>query len=398
MKILQLSHLFPFPEDSGGKIGISNLTKEFAKAGHHVSLFCICDEIPTAEALREASQWSNVYPFQLPVKNTAVNLAGSLLYKSPRYLHRYNRPSVFSFLDDLTKRESFDIIHCEGPALFPTAWKLRTKLNIPLGMRLHNIEWRIWAEYSASKGWWNPAKWFTAIQARKMRLAEKDFFAKADICFPITHSDEQRARELQPSMNSLVSGAGIQEDEWTISRDTREEVSFVHTASLNWLPNRTALRWFLENVWSDLVTQLPEASLDILGKGIDQSFTRLPKATVHGYVASVKPFYSRADVFVAPLFVGSGVRIKIIEAMAGGLVVVASHTAAEGIVATPEQGLFLVETPQEWLDVLKNLYENPTQTRELGREAHLFATHHFTWQLEVGKMIEAYNTLQRKEI
>jgi glycosyltransferase involved in cell wall biosynthesis len=153
--------------------------------------------------------------------------------------------------------------------------------------------------------------------------------------------------------------------------------------------------WFINEVLPLIRTELPEAKLTLIGKNAPESLKNLKHLGVNcdGYVDSVKLYYHRASVFVAPLFVGSGVRIKILEAMAAQLPVVATRVSAEGIDAKENEGLFVSDNPKAQARVIIELLQKPDRVERAGNAAQEFIKKKYSWREEVTKIYNAYSEL-----
>jgi glycosyltransferase involved in cell wall biosynthesis len=133
-------------------------------------------------------------------------------------------------------------------------------------------------------------------------------------------------------------------------------------------------------------------NLILLGKNPPDDFSSYSHigVNVKGYVESIIPFLSSASIYIAPLFVGGGIRIKILEAMAMELPVIASPISAEGINASINDGLIIANSKEEFVKNILNLINNPTYSRELGKKAREFVMNNYTWDKSIGIIYQKY--------
>lgn len=395
MTILQLMPQFPFPMTDGGKIGIGNITRQFAEQGHEVHILAVSSTAISQERGAEAEQWAaSVHIVEQDIRNSPANIVRSLLSPLPLYVWKFTRNAVIAHLDSLCTRYNFDCIHADHSSMIPLALHAKQKLGIPAGLRIHNVEWLIWQRYAERFAAWHPARIYLQLQADKLRLYESRFYPQFDVCFPITEDDAARARVMARDGNYIVAPAGVNPDEWLPQQGERNPKELVLATTYQWVHNVDGALWLINNVLP-LLRKEHDVHLTLLGKDPPESLTSLGRSdiTVTGFVESVRPYLSRAGIYVAPLFVGGGIRIKILEAMAMELPVVATPVAAEGIGATQADGLFIAGSAEEFAQIVARLVAQPALARELGAKARAFVTRHYTWKHNVGIMLDAYEHL-----
>ncbi len=393
IRLLQLSPQFPFPQDDGGKIGIANILKEFYKCGIDVTFFCIAEKMPEKPLLDEASQYADIRVCLHSTRNTSLRIANSLLLNHSIYIRKHFHKKIKEDLFRLLKEKKFDAVHSDHSCMAPLGILAKKTQNIPLGIRLHNIEWTIWKRYSENLPKASPKRLYIEHQAYLLKKAERLLYSQADVLFPLTEPDKARALELSPNSEAIFASAGVDLDDWmpdkSIKRNTKE---LVLATTYQWIHNVDAVRWFITEVMPLLRSKNPDISLTLIGKNAPEWLKQYKHIGVNtvGYVNRVQPYYNRAAVNISPLFVGGGIRIKILEAMAMQLPVVASPIAAEGINASQEDGLFLANNKNEFADMITMLINNPIQAREIGTYAREFISKNFTWEKNVAIMANNY--------
>lgn len=401
MKILQLSPQFPFPTDDGGRIAIANLTKEFYSAGHEVTLFCLGNTLPNKLDMEEASKYAQIILCNHSTKNSLVRLAMSALFPISIYMQKHISSLVLKDLTTLMKREHFDVIHADHScmaiaALFAKQLVKKSLQNIPIGLRLHNVEWIIWKRYADELSPNTPKHWFVKRQAKLLRKAEMKYYPQMDVCFAVSEKDEEESIKLAPDSHIVIAPHGITPDDWNLDTSiVRNQNEIIIATTYKWIHNVEGVQWFVENVLPLVRAEVPEARLTLIGKEPPNYFKewQLLGVDVLGYVENVVPFLNRAGVYIAPLFVGSGVRIKILEAMAIGLPVVATPIAREGIIASETEGLFTAVNAQQFAMKVIELLQNPTEAQTYGMKARAYILENYTWQTSAATMLEEYQRL-----
>jgi glycosyltransferase involved in cell wall biosynthesis len=399
MKILQLSPQFPFPPDDGGKIGIANLTKEFSKLGHDVTFVCFSAKPIAKEHLQEAEKWAKIVVIPHSTRNTIGRMIAAVVLNRSLYLTKHFNSGIANSLKERFKNEKFDAIQCDHSAMAPLGFFAQSFLKVPVGIRVHNVEWVIWQRYADNLPKFSPKRFFIQQQARLLKKAEKEFFKKADVNFTVSEKDRERALETSPGANIIFAGLGVNLEEWkpdeTVARNPFE---LVLATTFAWIHNADGVEWFLKNVWPIVRREIPQMQFTVIGKE--------PPAWMHdfkdqgvnvmGYVDKVQPYMNRAAACIVPLFVGSGTRIKILEAMAMETPVIATKIAAEGILASEKEGLFIADDPQEFAGKIIALCNDQALQKNVGTAARKYITKHHTWRVSAAKMMDAFLKINKK--
>jgi glycosyltransferase involved in cell wall biosynthesis len=391
MKILQISPQFPFPETDGGKIGIASTYRQLAQKAD-VTLFCFTQNHINEEDKIEALKYGKIVIFKYNTKNSIFRIVKSIFKKDPLFIFKYSNQKVFELLDELMIKEKYDVIHADHTSMAQYAVYLKNKYNVHAGLRLHNVEHLIWERYANIISYFNPKKLYINSQAQKLKKYEADILNKVSVSFPITNKDCEIAKSISLNAEIVVAGPGINIEKMKPEVTDRNTFSIIHATTYDWVHNVDAIRWFITDVMTDLHKIDNRINLILLGKNPPDDFSSYSHigVNVKGYVESIIPFLSSASIYVAPLFVGGGIRIKILEAMAMELPVIASPISAEGINASINDGLIIANSKEEFVKNILNLINNPTYSRELGKKAREFVMNNYTWDKSIGIIYQKY--------
>lgn len=399
MKILQLSPRFAFPEDDGGKIVLANTFKFFSKFGAKVTFFCFNEDNISTKVLNEAEKFGEVILYGHSIKNTTNRIFRSVLFNKSLYLLKHYSDDIYNYVEKLYLENKYDIIHCEHTAMAPIAIKLKKKYGVTIGLRLHNIEYRIWQLYAENLPLYNPKKLIITQQAKLLKFAESKIYSDCDVCFAITDDEKDCAIELSQMANVITSSVGVDIDIWQYNSDAKKDSqTMILATTYKWFHNVDGLKWFIIEVLPILREKLPDAKLKLLGKEPPEWLNGYKSQGVEvvGYVDKVQPYFDKANVYIAPLFVGAGIRIKILEAMAMGLPVVATSVSAAGIKALESDGLFITDDPNETANHLFYLLSYPDKSLNLGQKAYNYIKNNFSWDSNVNIMLNTYKELISK--
>ncbi|HZF20097.1 MAG TPA: glycosyltransferase [Burkholderiales bacterium] len=158
----------------------------------------------------------------------------------------------------------------------------------------------------------------------------------------------------------------------------------VFTGSLSWPPNRAAVRWFLDSCWADILRKRPDASLVIIGKlgteALKQEWEKHPNVEVIGFVPDIREHVLQAEVSIAPMVSGSGIKNKILEAWALGQPVVATALAARGIRCQVGRDISIAEDAESFVSAVLRLLDDPALRSATGAAGRNTALARYSWE------------------
>lgn len=269
-----------------------------------------------------------------------------------------------SVLKNLLETEKFDFVHFDHPhtALsWPQIRRLQPQARLVLDA--HNVEAEIVERLAESAPRWQRKglRW----QAGRIRELERELARNLDLVLTCSEKDAQAFREMGARRVRVVPNAIPPLSPPLVAH--RRDVVFV--GSLDWRPNADAAVLLAKEIWPRCRALLPGARLVIVGRNPPLHVQALGAHDVHvmGSVPSVQPYLDGAFATAIPLHAGSGTRIKILEAWAAGVPVVASRIAAEGLPYTDGKDLMLAEEPGEFARALVRLWRDRPLAEELAR-------------------------------
>jgi glycosyltransferase involved in cell wall biosynthesis len=162
-------------------------------------------------------------------------------------------------------------------------------------------------------------------------------------------------------------------------------------------PNVDAARWLADTIFPRVLQRVPEAQLELVGHEPGSEILALAsrRVSVHGSVPDVTPYMDRAAVVVAPIRIGGGMRLKVLEALAAGKALVATRRAAEGVEAQPGEDLLVADDEEEIVEALVQLLLDPPRRRQLAEAARCWAEANLGWDDGVAAFEEIYDSLAR---
>jgi glycosyltransferase involved in cell wall biosynthesis len=401
MKILQLAPRMPFPLTDGGAIGIYNITKFLAKAGHDVTLvtYPLDTEEETAAAISDISKFATVHVVSRRLPSRAVALANSM-FRGAYPIERRMMPEMETLLAQITSSTTFDVLHVDHAHMGRYGLQLRDKLGIPTILREHNFESQIYDRFARTAR--NPLKrWIATIHGRRLRREETHFLRSFDAVAAITPEDARLIREAAPEALIEVIPAGVDTEFFQpTSPELERPKSVLWIGGLDWDPNKDALSYFLSDIWPLILAELPDTMLDIVGAKTELFDRKTEKwgnsVNIHGRVPDIRDYLRASAVLVVPLRVGGGMRLKLVEFFAAGKAVVSSTIGAEGNQAANERELLIRDNPDEFATAVVQLLQDPSGRRVLGKNARELALAEYSWAQIANRFGELYDRVLRR--
>jgi glycosyltransferase involved in cell wall biosynthesis len=170
---------------------------------------------------------------------------------------------------------------------------------------------------------------------------------------------------------------------------------------MDWLPNEDAMSFFCSEVLPLIRREEPEVTLSIVGRAPTPAVTRLAQqrgVVVTGRVDDVRPHMAEAAVYIVPLRIGGGTRLKIFEAMSMGKAVVSTTIGAEGLPVTDGRHLVLADSPQRFADAVVRLLRDVDQRRALEAAARTLVVERYDWAAVAGELDRALMRFARRNV
>ena len=384
MKILQLCHKTPLPAIDGGCIAIHNITQCLLDSGMEVKVIAVATPkhpfvvSAFSKDYLKKTRFESVYIDTTPHKIEALKtLFSGNSYQISRFYHK----NMVAKLTEVLKGETFDIIHVESIYMAPYIPLLRKLSKAKILLRLHNTEHQIWERLSENER--NPFKKLAyRINAHQLKRVERRILHEVDGYMSISEPDYEYFHKTAPNVPGVVIPFGINVDDYDMEDDdyiATDKPELFHLGSMNWSPNVEGIEWFLDEVWPEILAVHPDLTFTLAGHDIPERISKRhdPNVTVAGSVPNANEFMMDYDIMVVPLLSGSGIRIKIVEAMALGRIVITTTIGAEGLDVQNGKHLFIADTPEEFVAIINKCVAMPDLCSIISENArHYISMHH----------------------
>jgi glycosyltransferase involved in cell wall biosynthesis len=240
---------------------------------------------------------------------------------------------------------------------------------------------------------------YSWVQWRRLAGYERRACLAADRVVAVSDADAIALRELIPDLDPVVVPNGVDVDFYTAAVSPREipaqfgDKDLVFTGKMDFRPNVDAVIWFAQEVLPLISAQQLDAHFWIVGKDPHPRLASLddnPAITVTGRVDDVRPYIGAAAVYVIPLRIGGGTRLKVLEAMAMRKAIVSTTLGCEGFDLESGQGLVIANAPADFAAKVLSLLRDPERREELGHAAHSFSASRYDWRMIVPLLEQVY--------
>ncbi len=396
MKILQFCYKPPFPALDGGSMGMHYVTEGLINNGHEVKVLsfhskkhpCRVDKLPVEYV--EKTKFETVF-VDLDIKPIPALVA--YLCGESYHVKRFINEQMKRKLVEILKAEDFDIIQVESIFLTPYLPIMRRFSNAKIVLRAPNIEHKIWERiYKATK---TPFKrGYIKHLAMTLKYYELNHINDYDAVSPVTEVDAEYFREngLRKKCKGIPFGMNPPE---LLSDVLEEKNTIFHIGSMNWHPNEQGIKWFLEECWDKIRQTTPNVQAYFAGRYMPNWLKNTSIEGVHivGEVEDSIRFMTSKQIMVVPLLSGSGIRIKIIEAMSIGKTVIATTIAAEGIMYEDGKNIIIANSAEEFASAVKYCVENPDKCKSIGEEAYKLIAERYSNDQVVNQLVTLYKEI-----
>jgi sugar transferase (PEP-CTERM/EpsH1 system associated) len=387
MKLLWVNSRLTYPLDQGGKIRTYNILKNLSQE-HEIDILTLAT-LPRDEqhlpAVREICRNLVVVPIADPKRGSPQFLAGALwnLFSSlPYSISKYKSSEMKKKASEMVENEKYDLVISDF--LTPTV-NLKLPLEQPKAIFQHNVESIIWKRLAEQQRW-PLRKIYFSSQWKRMDKYEKSICRQYDGLICVSREDADHLQYDYGAKLAIPIDTGVDTEYFHPEPDLESRTPMlVFTGTMDWLPNRDGVRWFLDKVFPIVSEEAPDAGCVIVGKNPPEDILKRAvkdkNLEVTGWVEDVRKYIHKAWIYVVPLRVGGGTRIKIFEAMACAKPVVSTKLGAEGLPLANEKNCFMEDEPQAMADTILHVIDNRQMRQKIGNAARQLVENKHDWSI-----------------
>lgn len=402
LRILWISHFVPYPPKGGCFQRSYNLIKRVG-AEHDVWLVALRHKAATHPAAEIANAREELLKHCREVHvidvsggtsgaGMVVKALGSIATLTPFNVSVYANGNARRLIRQLSARVPFDVAHFDTVGLaqyLPDVGDIATVMTHH-GAESHMIRRRIAREPSPIK------KAFFAFEWLTLRQYERQHCPRFDANVVMSADDGRLMRDAAPAADFTPVDNGVDTTFFTpVPRHGRRVMVFA--GRLDQYSNRDGILFFVKDAWPGIRDRYPDVVFHIIGSNPPDALRELAasdsRVKVHGFVPDVRPYFQEASVAICPLRDGGGTRIKVLDALAQGIPIVATTVACEGIDVTPGTDVLIADSGPAFVEQIGRVFDDAGLRHSLASRARSLAESRYSWDSLSGKLMDVYRSV-----
>jgi len=374
MRIAVFTPYLPYPPDTGGKIRSYHLLRALTQR-FVVDLYTVHYRREPSkihiEALEEHCR--RVTLFHLKKRSRTRDRVRRTLASLPRSVDHFHTAHSLEQARQHLHGEQYDLVIADEIHMTPYAELAPELARIVCRQKVDHVHYR---EIARARPW-GPEKVLAFIEAAQLHQYERDRMPFYQACVACSEQDAALIRSDAPDIPVVVIPNGTDLAAFIPSERPESKVpTLLYVGSMDYYPNIDAVQFFFEEMHGLIRREAPDARVQIVGHAPTpeiQQLGRLPSVEVTGTVPDVRPYYEQAAVFLVPLRLGGGTRLKIIEAMAMGLPVVSTTVGAEGLDVHPGEDILIADDAASFARSVLKLLSDADLSNSIAEGGRLLA-------------------------
>ena len=390
MKIIWVTDECPYPPNTGGRVGVWKRIEYLSKR-NEIYLFTIIDNEDEKKYYTEMLNWcKEVYMFERC--STFRTLAYSLFYPYPG-ASRWST-KIRNQVEEMCSRIHPDYVFVDGPHMMGTL-KKNVLLEQNIVLNQHNIEHL--SLKSIGQGTSNILKkilyYLTSMQ---MKRYEKCIYLKRNVNLYtfVSSSDKEYFEKKYQLFNTLLVPVGAEINFSDIKPGVH---SIIFVAKMSYQSNEDGAVWLLEKIWDKIHSLVKDAKLYLVGKDPSNRLKEIALqhegVVITGTVDSIEEYYDKTNLVVVPILAGGGVKVKLLEALGHGKIVVTTKKGIEG--TDIENGKHLISTDDEtkFIETCVEILNNPNSFEKMHISSMKKMRNDYSWE----SVINAFEKVLREK-
>lgn len=394
MRILIVTTSLPYPLASGGAIRVFGILKGLHATGHKLTLLSFGDANPQDTPLANICEQIEILP--TPTRSKTERIKTLVSTSQADIQTRFYSSEFEQKLLSLLENNPYDLVQFEAIESACYMPIVREKFpDIKICFDTFNAEadlQRVIFEIDKQDIKRFPQAIYSWIQSRRIEQYEGDLCRIANLVIAVSAEDKAiLAQYRHNDGKTYVVPSGIFVDDYATSAETLDlgDRTVVFTGKMDYRPNVDAMLWFADHI----LPKVPQANLIIVGQKPHPRIQHLPERdniSLTGWVDTIPPYLHATDVYIAPLRMGSGTRLKILEAMASGCAIIATTVAASGLSEQAKSGMMIIDDEAKFAQAINDLLDNPNKRNDLGNIARKMVKSQYDWSVLIPQLLKAY--------
>lgn len=399
MKILFLTNLIPLPLDNGGKIKTFNTIRMLSEK-YKIDLFCYYEDDKELEFKKDLLQYcDSVTMFKKPIVTSKnykymIKLAlKNIFNKNPLTMIKFYDENLYIKLNNKLENNKYSYIYYDHLQL--AIFDRKIKGNVPRILDQHNCESFIIKGYFKSEK--NIIKkLFFLLEYIKVKKFEKDIISSVDKLILLSNEDKKSMEKFVNinNENTLILPIVVKDSNYIKEIkeiDYEEPIKILFLGTMSWFPNLEGVKWFINEVVPELNEKV-KCEIYIGGKGISEELVnqanKYNNINILGYIENLDDIYIKCDCMVVPIFTGSGLRVKIIEAFSKGFPVISTTLGAEGLEVIDHKNVIIADGKYEMIKSIDELKKSYVLRKKISDNCHELYKEKYSFNGVKNKLID----------
>lgn len=397
-KILFITTRLPYPTNEGHQIRTYNLLKRVCQTHevHYLSLQRSDDDVDAKAHL--STLCKSVTTFAIPNEHSRIRFLKDLglgfLTRTPFVIRKYFSNELKVAIEQTVKNGNFDLVHFD---MLPLAQYAPFIGNTPYVLNNHNVE-SLLLKRRAENSNNIFEKVFFNNQSKSLHHFEINACQFAQETFVCSQTDVDVLTTMAPKAQFSVVENGVDTQFFPFEDTKTEQDSLVFVGGMGWFPNKDGMLFFINEVMPLLVTKRQNIKLTLIGKsaGVEIPSNLKNNIFVTGFVDDFRPIVASSSVYILPIRVGSGTRLKLLEAMSMGKAIVSTDIGAEGVTLVNNNNVMYANSASEFTETILALLNDNEKIEKLGKNARSLAENQYDWDIISNKLLNSYHAILTK--
>jgi glycosyltransferase involved in cell wall biosynthesis len=400
MRILAVTTRSPFPLVEGRALRTFNLLRQAARR-HEIYLATYLQSTEELEGLDRLREFcTEVRGIPLYMNGSKAELLGDLARdvtsRVPFHAIKYRRAEMLAQIRKWMAAAPPDVVHLD---MLHLAEIMPAVADCAVVLVEHNVETQIVERRIGVER--NPlTRAYWRFQHRKLAPYEKAACEAADWVVTVSDVDGEALRALAPAGRYTTVSNGVDSEFFSPAAERARSNQLVYVGGLSWFPNLDAMRFFCAEILPLIAAEVPDVSLKVVGRvptdALKAEFEKYPQVELLGLVDDIRPVIDASAVYVVPLRVGGGTRLKILDALSMAKGLVTTSIGSEGLEVQSGRDLLIADDPRDFARSVVGLLKDPGRARQLGDNGRQLVQRCYDWSSIGAIMNDVYEAARAR--
>lgn len=319
-----------------------------------------------------------------------------LFSKLPEHAERFHQTVFEHKLLETIKAVQPDVIQIESVYLTSYLEQVKKASNALLILRSHNVEYHIWHGLAVQSRNILKRRYLLEL-TKRLKEYERRAWKKYDMVLAITEKDAFHITRHEKIKHLLVVPFGLDTD--NILPDANSDLKKgYHIGAMDWIPNQNGIKWFIKEAWPGIRKLVPDFEFHFAGRKMPAQFMEQQPAGIYcqGEVKNAQDFISDKKILIVPITTAGGIRIKIMEGMVRGKIVISTPEGVKGLEAKPETHYLAARKPEDFARAIQWCVNNPAEAARIAENGRRLMLEKYDQNKIIRNLMEQVDTLEKE--